>query len=132
MTTEHSNDARNWKEGRRLRAWELKQEGWRQRDIAKALGVTEGAVSQWLKRAREGGVEALMSRKASGPRPRLTEEQLRQLPKLLKKGTEHYGFEGRGTCKRICKVIEQRFGVSYHPSHISRLLRRIDCDPGRF
>ena len=41
-----------WGEGRRLRAWELKQEGWTQRAIARALGVTEGAVSQWCKRAR--------------------------------------------------------------------------------
>ncbi|MEL6179233.1 MAG: helix-turn-helix domain-containing protein [Myxococcota bacterium] len=128
MTTEHSNDARNWKEGRRLRAWELKQDGWKQRDIAKALGVTEGAVSQWLKRAREDGVEALMSRKAAGPTPRLTEAQLRQLPTMLRRGTEHHGFQGRWTCRRVSKVIERRFGVHYHPSHVSRLLRRIGCD----
>jgi predicted transcriptional regulator len=25
---------------------------WKQKDIAEALGVTEGAVSQWVKRAR--------------------------------------------------------------------------------
>jgi transcriptional regulator with XRE-family HTH domain len=33
--------------------------GWKQKDIAEALGVTKGAVSQWLKRAREGGIDAL-------------------------------------------------------------------------
>ena len=54
-----SSQATNWKEGRRLRAWELYQEGWKQSDIANALGVTQGAVSQWLKRGREGGVESL-------------------------------------------------------------------------
>jgi predicted transcriptional regulator len=42
----------NWKEYRRFRAWELAQQGWKQCDIAVALGVTKGAVSQWLKRAR--------------------------------------------------------------------------------
>ncbi|PSR01793.1 MAG: hypothetical protein BRD47_04940 [Bacteroidetes bacterium QS_8_68_28] len=31
----------------RLRAFDLAEEGWRQKDIAEALGVTEGAVSQW-------------------------------------------------------------------------------------
>lgn len=41
-----------WREGRRLRAWQLKQQGWRQKDIAIALGVTDGAISQWLSRAR--------------------------------------------------------------------------------
>ena len=44
----------DWREERRKRAWALKHEGWPQKDIATALGVSEGAVSQWLKRAREG------------------------------------------------------------------------------
>jgi hypothetical protein len=35
----------NWKEARRLQAWRLKQRGWPQRQIAEALGVSEGAVS---------------------------------------------------------------------------------------
>jgi hypothetical protein len=35
-----SNQATNWREGRRLRAFELKQEGWKQKEIADALGVT--------------------------------------------------------------------------------------------
>ncbi|MBI5760422.1 MAG: helix-turn-helix domain-containing protein, partial [Planctomycetales bacterium] len=48
--------AEDWREVRRRRAWELKQQGWKQRDIAEALGVTEGAVSQWLSTARAEGV----------------------------------------------------------------------------
>ena len=50
----------DWREGRRRRAWELKQQGWKQQDIAAALGVTPGAVSQWLTRARQQDVEALL------------------------------------------------------------------------
>jgi predicted transcriptional regulator len=41
----------DWRDGRR-RAWELKEQGWKQTAIAAALGVTPGAVIQWLKRAR--------------------------------------------------------------------------------
>ena len=41
-----SSQATNWREGRRLRAWELHQQGWKQQEIADALGVTQGAVSQ--------------------------------------------------------------------------------------
>ena len=35
----------DWREARRFRAFELKQDGWKQTDIAEALGVSEGAVS---------------------------------------------------------------------------------------
>ena len=45
----------NWKEARRLQAWHLKQKGWSQRHMAEAMGVSEAAVSQWMKRARVGG-----------------------------------------------------------------------------
>ncbi len=37
----------DWREERRERAWNLKEQGWKQKDIAVALGVSEGAVSQW-------------------------------------------------------------------------------------
>src|ERR687890_96970 len=58
-----SKEATDWREGRRLRAFELKQQGWSQQRIAEALGVSKGAVSQWMKRARDGGgVEALKRR----------------------------------------------------------------------
>jgi hypothetical protein len=35
----------NWREARRRRAWEMHETGWKQKDIAEALGVTKGAVS---------------------------------------------------------------------------------------
>jgi len=38
----------DWREERRKQAWKLKEEGWQQKDIAVALGVSEGAISQWL------------------------------------------------------------------------------------
>lgn len=118
---------RDWPEGRRFRAWELYQQGWKQSRIAEALGVTRGAVSQWIKRAKEGGgAKALRRRIAPGPQPRLTAQQLAQIPSLLAKGAEAYGFRGDiWTCPRIAAVIKDVFGVSYHPAHICRLLRSI-------
>jgi transposase len=116
----------DWREGRRRRAWELKQQGWKQQDIAAALGVTPGAVSQWLKQARELGVEGLRRHPAPGRQPRLTAEQLAQLPALLAPGPEAYGFRGQvWTCRRVGEVIRRTFGVAYHPAHISRLLHAV-------
>lgn len=119
-----SHQAVDWREGRRLRAWELGCEGWRGRDIAAALGVTNGAVSLWLKRAREEGPEGLRRRKAPGPAHRLSIEQRSELPRLLERGPEAYGFRGAlWTEGRIAQVIRQRFGVSYHPAHVGRILK---------
>jgi transposase len=116
----------DWREGRRQRAWELKQQGWKQQDIAAALGVTPGAVSQWLKRGREQGIEGLRRHPAPGRQPRLSAEQLAQLPALVERGPEAYGFRGQvWTCKRVAEVIRRTFGVTYHPAHLSRLLHAV-------
>ena len=40
-----SSQASDWREGRRLRAFEWKERGWKQTEIADALGVSEGAVN---------------------------------------------------------------------------------------
>ena len=114
------------KEYRRLRAWQMYQEGWTQAQIAHALAVTSGAVAQWIVRARKDGAESLKRRIASGPTPRLDEEQLKRLDELLRRGAEAFGFRGAvWTQERVACVIEREFGVSYHWAHMYRILRRI-------
>src|ERR671918_2288473 len=83
MTAPRSQQATNWREGRRLRAWELSRKGWPQQHIAEALGGTKGAVSQWLSRAKADGPQALGHRKPPGRRPKLTHQQGLQLLELL-------------------------------------------------
>ncbi len=126
-----SKDASDWREGRRLRAWELKEEGFSQKQIADVLGVTEGAVSQWMRRGREGGVEGLKRRVACGASPRLTDEQRAGLAELLATyDAEDFGFTGKvWNCGRVAKLIRWQFGVSYHPAHVSRILRSLGITP---
>src|SRR3954465_14659409 len=126
MDNSLSKETTDWREGRRLRAWELKEEGWPQQRIADALGVSKGAVSQWMKRARQGGVQALKRQPAPGATPRLSEEQRAKVPELLERGAEAHGFRGEAwTCERVAIVIRREFGVSYHPAHVSRLLKAL-------
>jgi hypothetical protein len=44
MDNSLSKEATDWREGRRLRAFELKEKRWSQQRIAEALGVSKGAV----------------------------------------------------------------------------------------
>jgi transposase len=126
-----SKGATDWLEGRRLRAWELLQQGWSQRRIAEALGVTQGAVSQWLKRVRDaGGVDGLYRRPNKGATPKLTPEQFRLLPSLLEQGPQAFGWwDDVWTRERFGMVIENRFGVRYHPGQVGRILRKIGWTP---
>jgi transposase len=120
-----SATATNWREGRRLRAWELHEQGWRQSQIAAALGVTSGAVCQWMRRVRDGGgPEALRKRKAPGGQPRLSVEQQSQVLAWLREGAAAHGFRGElWTRKRVAVLIEGKLGLRYHPGHVSKLLQ---------
>lgn len=120
----------DWREWRRFRALQLKEQGWYQRDIATALGVSEDAVSRWLLRVRDGGPEALRSRSSPGRPPKLSAEQKRLIPEFLWHGAEAYGFRGAvWTCARIAQVIEEEFGVRYHKDHVGRLLQELRWTP---
>ena len=116
----------DWREERRKRAWELKQGGWSQKEIAEALGVTEGAVSQWMKSARAGGEEALKAHPAPGAKPRLTAEQQAQIPAVLAKGASAYGFAGEvWNSRRLAVALKREFSVNSHPDHCGYLVRKM-------
>jgi transposase len=120
----------DWREWRRFRALQLKQQGWYQRHIAAALGVSEDAVSRWLARARDGGPAALRSRSSPGRPPKLSTAQKGLIPEFLWHGAEAYGFRGEvWTCARIARVIEAEFGVRYHKDHVGRLLQELRWTP---
>ena len=120
----------NWKERRRFHALKLKRKKWKQKDIATALDVSEGAISQWLKMASAQGEKSLRSRPHTGRPPELTTAQKDFIPDFLSHGAEAYGFRGAvWTCARIRKVIEWEYGVSYHKSHVARLLKELQWTP---
>ena len=77
-----------------------------------------------MKKAREGGKEALKTKPRSGRPPKLSEEQRSEkLPSLLEKGPEHFGFRGDvWTRKRVREVIKEEFRVEYDVSQVGRIL----------
>jgi transposase len=114
-----SAKARDWREGRRLRALELLAEGYRASEVARLLGVTPGAVSQWSKRVRAGGVEALFKRKRQGRDARLSASQLTELRSVL---AERAG-SGVWTAREVAAIIREKWAIEYSRAHISRILK---------
>lgn len=123
MTAYHKPD---WREQRRLQALALKEKGWTNAQIALALGVSQGAVSQWFSRYEQGGREVLLHQPPPGAPCKLSDEQLAQLPQLLEAGAESYGFTGQvWTSERVRWLIKFKFGAGYHRAHVCRLLKKI-------
>jgi transposase len=61
---------------------------------------------------------------APGAAPRLSLEQRAQLLELLSQGAEALGFQGEvWTQPRVATLIRDRFGVSYDPSQVGRILK---------
>jgi len=120
---------KDWKEARRKRAFELKEQGWKQSEIAEALGVSKAAVSQWMVKMDKS--DTAWRAKPPGHRPpKLTAKELRLLPEFLSHGAEAYRFRGElWTCARVASVIKEEFGVVYHKAHVSRLLKALDWTP---
>src|SRR5687768_5960608 len=103
----------DWREWRRLRAWELAQQGWGVRRIAVALDASPAAVSRWLAAARHGGHGALLARSRPGAPPKLRPDHRPLIADFLWHGPEAYGFRGElWTCPRVVQVLAEEFGVS--------------------
>lgn len=126
MSTKQETPNQDWREYRRQRVWEMHKLGYKQQDIAKALGLTQPGVSQIISRAKVGGEEALRQRKPPGAPPRLTATQKTELLTKLTQGAEAFGFSGDvWTTPRIAQLIAETYGVQYHPDYIGPLLRSL-------
>lgn len=60
-----------------------------------------------------------------GPRPRLGDEQLRELERLLLEGARAHGWPNDlWSAGRVAGLVRRRFGVGYHAEHVRKILRR--------
>jgi transposase len=110
----------------RMQAGELFAAGRSQAEVAHQLGVARQNVSRWHAQWRAGGLDALASRGPTGNAPRLSEEQLDAVTQALRRGARAHEFDtDHWTLARVATVIEQVTGVTYHPGHVWKLLRRM-------
>jgi len=113
-------------EQRRRRAMTLLDQGQAQSQVARMLGVTHAAVSQWVKLYRRGGDKALVAKPRTGAPPKLNDRQLTRLEKLLLRGPTQHGYTtDLWTLRRVGEVIEKYFEVIYDPSGVWHVLNRM-------
>lgn len=111
-------------EQRRKRAARMFARGATQADVARQLGVSRQSVSRWYAEWRDGGPTALKAAGRAGRMPRLSEAQLAQVDRALRRGPRASGFAtDLWTLDRVAAVIEAETGVRYHPGHVWKLLR---------
>jgi len=81
---------------------------------------------RWLHPRQRGGVKALKVRFSPGRPPKLQHKQKERLIRLLVKGAMARGYRTNlWTTARISQLIDEEFGVRYHPNHIGRLMQRL-------
>jgi transposase len=105
----------------------LSKEHKSQSEIAQLVNCSQAWVSKVLKRYKQEGESGLKIKGFSeGKSPKLTAIQLTTLERMLLEGGLVYGFEtDNWTRERIASLINTHFKVTYHPSHISKIMRRI-------
>ena len=110
-------------ERRRVRAVTLVQEGRKQTEVARLLGVTDRTVRLWIASYRKYGMAGIRAKPAPGRPPKLTETHKRELERILLKGARAEGSPtDLWTCRRIAKVLQNHFGANYHVDSIGRIL----------
>jgi transposase len=113
-------------EKRRFDAVTLVAQGLNQSQVARRLKVARQSVNRWLKRYRESGKAALAKAGRAGRQPRLSGEQKERLIQwLVTEPCPGGPKRPRWTCPRVARLIEEKFGVRYHPGHVWKLLRKL-------
>lgn len=111
-------------EKRRLKAAKLFAQGKGASEVARLLKVRRQSAHDWQRQWQEGGVTALRSKGAAGPKRKLSAALRAELATALVEGPEAQGHATAvWTLPRVAKLIEERTGQRYHPGHVWRLLR---------
>jgi transposase len=112
-----------WRRGRAVLGY---IEGRRVIELAEEAGVTRGSVNRWLQWYEAMGVQGLVTGKAPGPAPKLSQEQQDELGAWIDAGPQAAGYtSGVWTGPMIGDLIERLFALRYHNHHVPRMLNQL-------
>jgi transposase len=111
-------------QSRRLLSLAAVLEGMERGEAARIGGMDRQTLRDWVHRFNERGPEGLLDNWTSGPKSRLSLDQLAQLAGIVEIGPEADGVV-RWRRVDLKRVISSRFGVDYHERSIGKLLRKL-------
>ncbi len=95
-------------------------------EVAGELSTSVSTVNRWVQWYNRDGLEGLRPKRQSGRPPKLTNEQKAELGTLVEAGPQAANYQsGVWVAAMIADLIYSRFGVQYHPGHVTRLLHQI-------
>jgi transposase len=99
--------------------------------VIRSYGLCRTTIYRWLRAERRGGEQALASRKAAGPSPKLSDRQKRQVARWINgKDPRQYGFDfGLWTRMIVKSLIQERFGIELGLTAVGRLLAELEITP---
>ena len=110
-------------EKRRRSAVRLLQGGRTLSSVARQVHASVSSVFRWWQAYQREGRRGLAPKPTPGRPPGLSLGQKRQLVRLLVKGPLRAGHTtDLWTLPRVAKLIDQEFGVRYHPGHVWKVL----------
>jgi transposase len=93
-------------------------------EVARQVKSSASSVHRWWTAWRKKGVSGLDAKPAPGRPRRLTDLEREKLLGVLTEGAMVAGYSTEvWTLKRIARVIQRKFGVRYHPSHVWKVMR---------
>jgi transposase len=95
-------------------------------DIAALLKVNRSNVPVWINNWNNHGAVGLLEGHRRGRRSALSAEDKVRLGDIIESGPVAYGLNtGVWTSKIITQIIEEEFGVGFHPGHVRKILKKI-------
>lgn len=113
-------------QSRRLLSLAAVRDGKERGEAARIGGMDRQTLRDWVHRFNGAGADGLFDKWTSGPKPRLSPDQLVEFAGIVETGPDRK-VDGVVRWRRVDlkRVIAERFGVDYHQRYVGKLLKKL-------
>lgn len=110
---------------RRLLAIANALSGMSRKDAAEAVGMDRQTLRDWVIRYNAHGPDGLYDCWGDGRPPRLEPDEQAELIRIVLEGPDPESGLSAFTREDLVRICEARFGKTFHPASLGRLLKRL-------